>query len=53
VPIKQVTVNGDFRFLDKAQVEEIMLPHLARAISWSTWRESANDLKRLADGAAR
>ena len=28
VPIKQVSVNGDFRFLDKARVEEIMLPHL-------------------------
>lgn len=28
VPIKQVSVNGDFRFLDKTQVEEIILPHL-------------------------
>ena len=28
VPIRQVSVNGDFRFLDKRQVEEIMLPHL-------------------------
>ena len=28
VPIRQVSVNGDFRFLDKARVEEIMLPHL-------------------------
>ncbi len=28
VPIKQVSVNGDFRFLDKTQVEDIMLPHL-------------------------
>jgi cell division protein FtsQ len=28
VPISQVSVNGDFRFLDKARVEEIMLPHL-------------------------
>jgi cell division protein FtsQ len=28
VPIKQVSVNGDFRYLDKVEVEEIMLPHL-------------------------
>ena len=28
VPIRQVSVNGDFRFLDKSKVEEIMLPHL-------------------------
>lgn len=28
VPISKVSVNGDFRFLDKARLEEIMLPHL-------------------------
>ena len=28
VPIKQVSVNGDFRFLDKQEIEQIMLPHL-------------------------
>ncbi len=28
VPISQVSVNGDFRFLDKARIEQIMLPHL-------------------------
>lgn len=28
VPISQVSVKGDFRFLDRAAVEQIMLPHL-------------------------
>ena len=28
VPISKVTVNGDFRFLDREAVERIMLPHL-------------------------
>ena len=28
VPIRQVSVNGDFRFLDKARIEKSMLPHL-------------------------
>ncbi|MCP5321537.1 MAG: FtsQ-type POTRA domain-containing protein [Pseudomonadales bacterium] len=28
VPISKVTVNGDFRFLDREVVERIMLPHL-------------------------
>lgn len=47
VPIKQVTVNGDFRFLDKAEVEEIMLPHLGTGYFMVDLAGIRDDLKRL------
>ena len=28
VPIRHVSVNGDFRFIDRTRIEESMLPHL-------------------------
>ena len=46
VPISQVSVNGDFRFLDKAKVEEIMLPHLGTGYFMV-------DLARIRDELAR
>jgi cell division protein FtsQ len=46
VPISQVQVNGDFRFLDKARVEEIMLPHLGTGYFMV-------DLPRMRDELAR
>lgn len=30
VPISQVSVNGDFRFIDKREIELIVLPHLGK-----------------------
>lgn len=30
VPIKQVSVNGDFRFIDKGEIENLVLPHLGK-----------------------
>jgi hypothetical protein len=47
VPIKQVTVNGDFRFLDKARVEEIMLPHLGTGYFMVDLAGIRDDLKQL------
>lgn len=47
VPIKKVTVNGDFRFLDKAAVEEIMLPHLGTGYFMVDLAGIRDDLKRL------
>jgi len=47
VPIKQVSVNGDFRFLDKAEVERIMLPHLGTGYFMVDLEGIRDDLKAL------
>jgi len=47
VPIKKVTVNGDFRFLDKAAVEQIMLPHLGTGYFMVNLAGIRDDLKAL------
>ena len=47
VPIKQVTVNGDLRFLDRAEVEAIMLPHLGTGYFMVDLAGIRDDLKRL------
>ena len=47
VPIRQVSVNGDFRFLDKRQVEEIMLPHLGTGYFMVDLAAIRDELQRL------
>jgi cell division protein FtsQ len=47
VPIKKVTVNGDFRFLDKAAIEQIMLPHLGTGYFMVDLAGIRDDLRRL------
>jgi cell division protein FtsQ len=47
VPIRQVSVNGDFRFLDKRRVEEIMLPHLGTGYFMVDLAAIRDELQRL------
>jgi len=47
VPIKQVSVNGDFRYLDKALVEENMLPHLSTGYFMVDLARIRDDLQKL------
>lgn len=45
VPISQVSVNGDFRYLDKARIEQIMLPHLGTGYFMVDLQEIRDELQ--------
>jgi cell division protein FtsQ len=47
VPIKQVSVNGDFRYLDRSLVEENMLPHLGTGYFMVDLARIRDDLQKL------
>ena len=47
VPIRQVSVNGDFRFLDKARIEKSMLPHLGTGFFMVNLPQIRAELERM------
>ena len=47
VPIRHVSVNGDFRFIDRARIEESMLPHLGTGYFMVDLAQIRNELQRL------
>jgi cell division protein FtsQ len=47
VPIRHVSVNGDFRFIDRARIEESMLPHLGTGYFMVDLARIRNELQRL------
>ena len=47
VPIRHVSVNGDFRFIDRARIEESMLPHLGTGYFMVNLPQIRNELQRL------
>lgn len=46
VPISKVTVNGDFRFLDRSAIERVMLPHLGTGFFMVDLARMRDDLLR-------
>jgi cell division protein FtsQ len=47
VPIRHVSVNGDFRFIDRARIEESMLPHLGTGYFMVNLPQIREELQRL------
>ena len=47
VPIRHVSVNGDFRFIDRTRIEESMLPHLGTGYFMVDLARIRNELQRL------
>ncbi len=47
VPIRQVSVNGDFRFIDRARIEASMLPHLGTGFFMVNLAQIQEELRRL------
>lgn len=47
VPIRHVTVNGDFRFIDRGRIEASMLPHLGTGYFMVDLEQIREELHRL------
>lgn len=47
VPIRHVTVNGDFRFIDRGRIEDSMLPHLGTGYFMVNLDQIRDELHRL------